>query len=215
MKCALAGIGFIGFAAVSLLHFVSVYRIAAHYGPDFHWVAAVGGGLLWLSFLGLVARGMYRNRLQLPMAVVFVYGMVVALSGTRVLDGVPSTIDEGKWRDPDNLLTPQTKYVLHNHSVVKKGLTRQEYDLYLAYGFAFFSGIGMVFCAGACLGPLDRDGQLFQQRRPAVWAMLNRQQPPSSALTAFRCRVFGGAISSAEEDKPPPWCPHCGSDSCR
>jgi hypothetical protein len=100
------------------------------------------------------------------MMVVFCYGMTVALTGMAVLDGVPSSIGDGKWHDPNHLLTPETKYLLHNHSVVKKVLSKEEYDLYLAYGLAFFSGVGMVFGAAAALGPLDRDGQVFQRRRP-------------------------------------------------
>jgi hypothetical protein len=212
MRYAFAGIGFLGFAVVSLLHLMCAYRIASFYGPDFRALAAMAAGLLWFAFLALMARGMYRNRLRLPMVIVFGYGMVVALSGMRVLDGVPSTIGEGKWRDPNDLLTAQTKYLLHNHSVVKKVLTKQEYDLYVDYGFAFFSGIAMVFCAGASLGPLDRNGQLFQQRRPAVWAMWNQPPTPPWALTAFRCPACRGAITLTGGDKPPPWCPHCGAD---
>jgi hypothetical protein len=211
MRYAIAGIGFVGFAAVSLLHFLSAYRIAAFWRPDFHWIAALAAGLLWLILLALTALGMYQNRLGLPMMAVFGYGMVVALSGMKVLDGVPSTIEEGKWRDPHNQLGPQTKYLLHNHSVVKKVLSKREYDLYLAYVGAYFSGIGMVFCAAVCLGPLDRNGQLFQNRGAAVWAILNQSQPPRVA-TAFQCPACGDAISVAEGDKPAPWCPHCGVD---
>jgi hypothetical protein len=212
MRSSLAGLGFVGFATVSLLHFVSVYRIAAFYDPALTLIAAVGASLLWLALLALVARGMYHNRLALPMAVVFGYGMLVALAGMGVLDGVPSAVGEGKWRDPDKVLTPKAEFLLHNHGVVKRVLSRQEYDLYSAYGLAFFSGIGMVFCAAASLGPLDRDGQLFRQRRPAVWALLNQPQLAPWALTAFRCPTCRGAIGVADGDKPPPWCPRCGAD---
>src|SRR5690242_19741790 len=62
MKYAISGIGFVGFAVVSLLHVVSGYRIAVFYAPTSHWIAAVAAGLLWLALVGLVLRGMYRNR---------------------------------------------------------------------------------------------------------------------------------------------------------
>jgi hypothetical protein len=170
MKYAIAGIGFVGFAAVSLLHVATVYQVVKFYAPGSHWIAAVGAGLVWLAFVVLVFRGMHQNRLWLPMAVVFCYGMVVALAGMAVLDGVPSAIDEGTWSDPHHVLKPGTKYVLHNHSVVKKALSKDQYDLYLAYGLAYFSGIGMVFGAAASLGPLDHDGQVFKRRRPRASA---------------------------------------------
>ncbi|HEV3143928.1 MAG TPA: hypothetical protein VGZ47_08605 [Gemmataceae bacterium] len=211
MRYAVACIGFIGFAAVSLLHAVSFQRIATFYGPDFRWIAAVIAGLAWIALLGLVARGMYHNRLRLPMGLVFAHGMIIVLGGMFVLDGVPSTIGEGAWRDPQHLLTPQTKYLLHNHSVVKKALSKQEYDLYSAYVCAYFTGAGMVFCAAASLGPLDRTGQLFPQRRPAVWALLNQTQLPQTPAP-FRCPACRGAVSVAIVDRPRPWCPHCGVD---
>ena len=170
MRYAIAGIGCVGFAAVSLLHVASVYRITKFYAPNSHWIAAIAAGLLWLAFVGLVFKGMYRNRLWLPMAVVFCYGMAVALAGMAVLDGVPSTIEEGNWSDPHHVLMPGTKYLLHNHSVVKKVLSKEEYDMYLANVLTFFSGVGMVFGAAAALGPLDRDGQVFQRRCPRVIA---------------------------------------------
>jgi hypothetical protein len=98
--------------------------------------------------------------------------MIVLFAGMRVLDGVPSTIGEGKWRDPNHVLTAKTEYLLHNHGEVKRALSKPEYDLYQAYACAYFSGGVMVFAAAASLGPLDRNGQLFRQRRPAVWARL-------------------------------------------
>jgi hypothetical protein len=64
MKRVLAGIGFIGFAALSLLHVVSLCRIGVYYGPGLLWIAASAAGLLWLAFLGLVGRGMYVQQLR-------------------------------------------------------------------------------------------------------------------------------------------------------
>jgi hypothetical protein len=212
VRKVLAGIGFIGLAAVSLLHVVSLYRIAVYYGPGFHWIAAVAAGLLWSAFLGVVGRGMYLERLGLPMGVVFGYGMITLIAGMGVLDGVPSTIGEGNWRDPKNLLMPKTEYLLHNHSEVKRVLSKQEYDLYRAYGCAYFSGAGMIFAAAASLGPLDRRGQLFQQRRPAMWARLNQPQLAPWEMTAFRCPACRATIRVAEGDRPPAWCPSCGAD---
>jgi hypothetical protein len=214
MRYVIAGMGLIGFAAVSWLHLMSAYRIAVFHRPDLESMAALAAGLLWLALLVLVARGMYHNRLRLPMGIVFGYGAVVALAGMGALDGVPSTIQEGKWRDPNNLLTPQTRYLLHNHGVVKNVLSKQEYDLYRDYGFAFFSAIGMVFCAAAALGPLDRNGQLFQRRAPAVGTLLHQPPLGSMALTAFRCPTCGSDIA-ADGDRPPPWCPRCGADLSR
>jgi hypothetical protein len=172
MKKVLAGIGFVGFAALALLHVVSLYRIAVYYGPGLHWIAAAGAGLLWLTFLGLVGRGMYVRQLRLPMGVVFGYGMIILFAGMRVLDGVPSTIGEGKWRDPNHVLSAKTEFLLHNHGEVKRVLSKPEYDLYQAYACAYFSAGAMVFAAAASLGPLDRTGQLFRKRRPAVWTRL-------------------------------------------
>jgi hypothetical protein len=172
MKKVLAGIGFVGFAALSLLHVASLYRIAVYYGPGLHWIAAAAAGLLWLALVGIVGRGMYVQQLRLPMGIVFGYGMIVLFAGMRVLDGVPSTIGEGKWRDPKNVLTAKTEYLLHNHGEAKRVLSKPEYDLYQAYACAYFSAGAMVFAAAASLGPLDRNGQLFRQRRPTVWPRL-------------------------------------------
>jgi hypothetical protein len=144
------------------------------------------------------------------MAAVFCYGMITAAAGMCLLDGVPSDIGDGKWRDPHHVLTPETRYLLHNHSVVKKVLSKQEYDLYGAYGLAFFSGIGMLFAAAWTLGPLDRNGQLFRQRGPGAWARLARPQPPPWLPGNIRCPECGAGISLAERDQPPPWCPRCG-----
>jgi hypothetical protein len=212
MGYAISGIGFVFLAAVSLLHFGSLYRIAAIHGPGFQGIAAVAAGLLWLAFLGLVARGMYRNRLRLPFGVGFAYAMVVVLAGMRVLDGVPATIGDGQWSDPDNLLTQETEFVLHNHGIVKKVLSRQEYDLYSSYGLAYFSAAGMVFCMALSFLPLDRNGQLFQKRSPAVWAVLNQPQFPPWAMPTFPCPACGAAIRAADGDKPAPWCSHCGAN---
>jgi hypothetical protein len=172
MRKVLAGIGFSGFAVLSLLHIVSLYRIAVYYGPSLHWFAAAAAGLLWLAFLGLVGRGMYLQKLRLPMGGVFGYGMMVLFAGMRVLDGIPSTIGDGKWRDPSHVLTAKTEYLLHNHGEVKRVLSKRDYDLYQAYACAYFSAGAMVFAAAASLGPLDRNGQLFRQRRPTAWARL-------------------------------------------
>jgi hypothetical protein len=129
MNKVFAGIGFSGFAALCLLHVASLYRIAVYYGPELHWIAAAVAGLLWLAFVGLVGRGMYVQQLRLPMGAVFGYGMIVLFAGMRVLDGVPSTIGESKWRDPNHVLTAKTEFVLHNHGEVKRALSKREYDL--------------------------------------------------------------------------------------
>jgi hypothetical protein len=100
------------------------------------------------------------NRLRPAMGVVFVYGMLVMLAGMRLLPGVPQAVRGENWRDPQNLLTPEAEFILHNHSVVMKVLSRQEFELYSQGGVCYFTGGGMVFCAALCLIPIDRDNQL-------------------------------------------------------
>jgi hypothetical protein len=212
MNYVIASGGFIAFTAVSMLHFVSLYRIATIHRPDLQVIAVLVAVLLWLLFLSLVARGMYRNRLRLPCWVVFGYAMVIALGGMRVLDGVPAAIGRGKWHDPNHQLTPEAKYLLHNHGVVKKVLSEEEHDLYSWYGLAYFSGVGMVFCMAASLLPLDRDGQLVQRRQLTNWTAINKLQLARRAMRTFPCPECRGEISVQEGDNPPPWCPRCGAD---
>ena len=95
---------------------------------------------------------------------------------------------------------------------MKRVLSKQEYDLYWAYAYAYFSGGGMIFAAAASLGPLDRHGQLFQQRRPAAWALWNQSRLAPWALTAFRCPACRATIRVADGDRLPSWCPCCGAD---
>jgi hypothetical protein len=212
MRYAVAGTGFIAFTAVSLLHFNSLYRIAVIHRPDLQVITVLVAVLLWLLFLSLVARGMYRSRLRLPCGVVFGYAMVIALGGMRVLDGVPAAIGEGQWHDPHHQLRPEAKYLLHNHGVVKKALSKEEYDLYSWYGLAYFSGVGMVFCMAASLLPLDRNGQLVQRRQLTNWTAINKLQVAQRVTRTFRCPGCRGAIPVEEDEKLPPWCPRCGAD---
>jgi hypothetical protein len=164
MRHAIAGIGLVAFAAVSLLHVVSVDRIAGSHIAGFRWIPLLVAGVFWLAFLTLVVWGMYRTRIRSPVLILLAYGIAVAVAGTVVLDGSPSTIDRATWSDPNYLLTPDTKYLLHNRRVVKKALSEEEYERYCTYELAYFSGIGMVLCAAAALAPLDRNGQLFKLR---------------------------------------------------
>ncbi len=212
MRYAIAGIGFVAFTAVSLLHFLSLDRVAAFHGPNVHLLAAVALGLLWSVFLGLLVRGMYRNELRLPFGLVFAYGMVALVAGMAVIPGVPAAMGEGKWHDPANLLTPETKFLIHNHSVVKKVLSKEEYELHLSYVLTYFSGAGMIFCTAVCLIPLDRNGQLVPQRRTAGWTVLNRSHFRPWTMTAFSCPACHADVTVTDGEHPPRWCPQCGAD---
>src|SRR5579871_1130436 len=210
MRYAIAGIGFVAFTAVSLLHFLSLDRVAAFHGPNVHLLAVVATGLLWLVFLGLLARGMHRNELRLPFGLVFAYGMVALVAGMLVLPGVPAPIGDGKWYDPHNQLTPETKFLIHNHSVVKKVLSKEEYELHLSYVLAYFSAAGMIVCAAVSLIPLDRSGQLVPQRHHASWTVLNTPQFRQWTGTAFSCPTCHANITVTAGEYPPRWCPQCG-----
>jgi hypothetical protein len=61
MKRVLAGIGFIGFAALSLLHVVSLCRIGVYYGPGLHWIASSNFGLEEVQSRGADYRSTAKN----------------------------------------------------------------------------------------------------------------------------------------------------------
>jgi hypothetical protein len=165
----LSTIGFCLFAAVSLGHFIGLSRIAALLWPDLGFFAFGCSLVIWGALLGMLMLAALYNRLKPAFGVVFVYVMLVMLAGMRLLPGVPDTVKGANWRDPHNLLTPQAEYILHNHGVVQKIISRNEYEMYSQGGVCYFTAGGMLLTAALCLVPIDRDNQLGTRkpRRPA------------------------------------------------
>jgi len=166
MYTIVSAIGFTLFAGVSLLHFWSFYQIAVMLQPNLGIVAAPPLIVLWLGALGMLLQGLRVNRLKCPFAIVFGYVMFIILAGTQVLVGVPSPVGDGNWRDPHGLLTPDAKFILHNHGNVTKVVSQKEFTLYTLYGQCYFTAGFMLLSAAMCLGPMDRDNQIgFDKRR--------------------------------------------------
>jgi hypothetical protein len=200
----LSSIGFIAFAGLSCFHCWSVCQVARYYTPTLAAIFAILLGVAWLCALALMLAAISRNKLRAALLTVFLYAMAIVFLGTRVLEGVPSEVGNTKWYDPDRRLTPGSKYVLHNHSHVIRPLSEAEYRLYGNLAGCYFSAGFMLFAAGLCLMPLDRDGQLGRpaRRLPAIEVFL-----PAATTTCPSCN---GRITSDASGRWPPWCPHCG-----
>jgi hypothetical protein len=201
----LSGVGLLAFAGISGFHFLSVWRVANHHLPALASVFAVFLILAWLGGVGLILYAIRRNKLKACFLTVFFYGMSVLFIGMGVLKGVPSHVAEGNWHDPQHRLTPDAKYVLHNHSNVIRALSEAEYRLYQNYAACYFSGGLMIFAAGLCLCPLDRDGQLRGGRR----VLPNASNPQPTVM--FQCTGCSKLVPAESSGRAPPWCPHCGA----
>jgi hypothetical protein len=160
----------------------------------------------WLGGLGLVLYAIKRNKLQACLLAVFLYVMCIILTGTRVLEGVPAEVGKVEWRDPHHRLTPDARYLLHNHSTVLRVVSEAEYRLFLNYVGCYFSAGFMLFAAALCLQPLDRDGQLCGRR-----SVIRRLVNPQPSMTC-RCPHCSGLVPGDAAGHFPPWCPHCGAD---
>ncbi len=169
MDRVLSTIGFCLFAAVSLSHFSGLSKIAAFLWPNLGFFAFGCGIVIWGAFLGMLMLAALYNRLKPAFGVMFTYVMLVLLAGMCFLPGVPAPVKGESWRDPQNLLTPQAEYILHNHSVVKKVLSRREFEMYSQGGVCYFTAGGMLLTAALCLIPIDRDNQLGTRKPRRFW----------------------------------------------
>jgi hypothetical protein len=160
MNRIVSATGFLLFAGVSFVHFSGLWRIVAQLWPALGLVAAAGFTAIWAAGLGILVQALRHNRLKPAFATVFVYVMLVMVAGMRFLAGVPATVKSANWRDPDNLLTPQAEYLLHNHGAVSKVISREEFVLYSQAVTCYFTAAGMLFAAALCLKAVDRDNQL-------------------------------------------------------
>jgi hypothetical protein len=197
----LSAVGLLAFAGLSGFHLWSLWHVAGYYLPALAPVVAVLLTLLWLGGLGLMLYAIRSNDLKTGLLTVFVYVMGILLIGMRVLEGVPAQVAEGSWRDPQHRLTPDARYLLHNHSNVIRVLSEAEYRLYQHYAACYISAGLMLLAAGLCLFPLDRDGQL--QGRPRVTI-------PRPVVIA-QCPHCLGPVPADALGRVPPWCPHCGA----
>jgi hypothetical protein len=166
MHYAISVIGFLLFAGVSLLHFLGFYQITVLFRPQLAIIAAPVFVTLWLGTAGMLIQALRFNRLRRPLFLVFGYVMFIMLAGTQILAGVPSPVGDGNWRDPHGLLTPDAKFILHNHGNVTKVVSQKEFRLYTLCGQCYFTAGFMLLSAAMCLGPMDRDNQIgFHKRR--------------------------------------------------
>jgi hypothetical protein len=166
MKTIVSAIGFTLFAGAALLHFWSFFQIAVLLQPKLGILAAPPLIALWLGALGMLLHGMRVNRLKRPFAILFGYVMFIMFAGTQALIGVPSPVGDGNWRDPHGLLTPEAKFILHNHGNVTKVVSEKDFTLYTLYGQCYFTAGFMMLSAAMYLAPIDRDNQIgFDKRR--------------------------------------------------
>ena len=205
MSRLLSAVGFVAFAAIFGFHVLSLWRIVGHFFPTLAAVLAFLLGIVWLGGISLFLYAISRNRLKACMLGVFAYVMVILVAGTRVLDGVPDEVGTTQWRDPQQLLTPDAKYLLHNHGNVSRVLSEAEYRLRLNYVSCYFSAGFMLFAAVLCLNPLDREGQVFARRR------LRRGNGFTPLSFTSRCRRCSGVVAADAAGRWPAWCPRCGA----
>ncbi len=161
-----AGLAFLFFAGISLLHFLTLFRIASLLRPALMAPAAAALALLWVGALRLLLWSARRQRLKLALGVSFAYAMFVILMGRQVLIGGPAAVADGQWQDPQGLLTPQAQYLLHNHGVVVKVISEREYRAYSLFQLGYFTGGWILFAAFFFLKSVDRYGQLDQRKSP-------------------------------------------------
>jgi hypothetical protein len=143
--------GFFAFAAIAGFHYWSLWHVAAYHAPAAAVVVAVLLALVWLGWLGLILKALQTAKLKGVLLAVFVYVMAMTFVGMSVLEGVPSEVGKEEWYDPDHRLTPDARYLLHNHSRVVRVLSEAEYRLYSNYGACYFSAGLMLFAAALCL----------------------------------------------------------------
>jgi hypothetical protein len=199
-------IGLVAFTGISGFHCWSLLQVAGFYLPRYAVPFAILLTFVWLGAPAWMLHAMLRNKLKAGLLTVFLYVMTILLLGTRVLEGVPSEVGNTKWNDPEHRLTPGSKYVLHNHSHVIRPLSEAEYKLYGHLVGCYFSAGFMLFAAGLCLVPMDRDGQLGAPRR-----RLPTIDRPFPAATS-RCPHCAGLIEADVPGRWPPWCPRCGGE---
>jgi hypothetical protein len=210
MKYIVSAAGFVIFGGVALIHFFGLYRVVTLLRPNLQALAGFCLALFWLAAVGTLLWGIRRNQLRLCFGLVFAYMMFILLAGTQVLKGVPMRVEEGTWRDPHRLLTPEARYVLHNHGVVNKVLSREEYDLYSFYALCYFTSAGMMMGSALCVIPLDRDDQLGFWKKKTAWGTAGLP-PYEPAPGTAPCAHCGWRVPAEAPGHWPPWCPHCGA----
>jgi hypothetical protein len=202
----LSGFGLVAFAAFSAFHCWSLEQVAADFVPAWATVLEILLLLMWMSGIAILLLAVKNHKLIACMMTVFFYVMIVLFLGTRVLDGVPSKIADGNWRDPYHRLTPGAKYVLHNHGNVARVLSEVEYNRYSHFAGAYLSAGFMLVATAVCLFPLDHNGQLRGPRR-----LRRLDDVPPVAID--HCPLCGCDIPSHVAGHWPPWCPHCGAST--
>jgi hypothetical protein len=131
MRYFISALGVAAFAVVSLFHCLALGKIVMFHRPGLAAVAPPLAGLVWAAVVLTFLVQLFRGRLVIAFGGVMIYAAFAVVGGMLVLAGVPARVEEGHWRDPRGLITPETEYVLHNHAVVSKVLSHDEYVLYL------------------------------------------------------------------------------------
>src|SRR5262249_38088126 len=135
-------------AAAWSFHCWCLYRLAALAWPG--WEGLAGGAMLvvWLASLAGARLCVRHNWQHVLFCALFLYRFLGLLAGMRFLPGVPQEVGQVQWRDPQGLLKPESRYVLHNHSVVLRVLSHREYLLYVTAAMLYFSFAGLGFASG-------------------------------------------------------------------
>jgi len=206
MSRLLSAIGLIAFVGLSAVHVLALWRVAGYYLPAHSALLALLLSVVWLGAMGLFLLAIARHRLKQCLLAAFLYAMVVLLAGTRVLEGVPDEVGNNEWNDPRHVLSPDARYLVHNHSNVIRVLSEAEYRVYLSYVTCYFTAAFMIFAAVLSVQPVDRDRQLFARGR--ALPRLEVIQP----LFIGRCERCSGIVPSDGSGRWPAWCPRCGAD---
>ena len=151
-------------AAAWSFHCWCLYRLAGLAWPGRDGLAAGGMLLLWLAGLAVASLCVRHNRQSVPFCVLFLYGFLGLLAGMRFLPGVPQEVGQTQWRDPQGLLKPDSRYVLHNHSIVLRVLSDREYLLYITAGMLYFSFAGLGIASGIGMKALEGSRRIERRR---------------------------------------------------
>jgi hypothetical protein len=117
--------------------------------------------------------------LPLVFGIICAYAMLFIVLSLTKLPGVPARVSQGHWRDPHDLIKSDSQYLVHNHILVVKVISWDEYQAYSMLVLGYFPSAWMVLSAIALL----RLNQRYRQN-PAKKGGINPPRLPALILSA-------------------------------
>jgi len=167
-------LSFLAVAAAWSFHCWCLYRLAVLAWPGREGLAVAGMLLVWLTGLAAARLCVQRNCQKAVFCALFAYGFLGLVAGMRFLPGVPQEVGQTQWHDPQGLLGPESRYVLHNHSVVLRVLSRREYLFYVTAGTLYFSFAGLGFASGFAIKAFE-EGRRSKHHRDVHLTVIDRR----------------------------------------